>query len=73
MEGTTIRYRLEVDGAMLYEEYKSVEAALAGAKVYFAKDKNMEYADVIKYIVQDMGIRIRNKDYEPESQATKEQ
>lgn len=65
MEGKTV-YRLEIDGVMYYEEYKTPDKALEGARMYFAKDHSLQHADVLKYIVLPIGLGINNKDYEDE-------
>jgi hypothetical protein len=57
-------YKLQLDGIVYYEEYDTVEKAMEGARIYFAKDHSLQRAVVVKYTTDNVGIEMINKDYE---------
>ena len=57
-------YKLQIDGVTYYEEYTTVEKAMEGARVHFAKDHGLKKADIIKYTTDMVGVTMLNKDYE---------
>lgn len=57
-------YKLQIDGVTYYEEYDTVEKAMEGARIYFAKDHSLQRAVVVKYTTDHVGIEMINKDYE---------
>lgn len=59
-----IVYKLQIDGVTYYEEYPTVEKAMEGARIYFAKDHSLQRAVVVKYTTDYVGVEIINKDYE---------
>lgn len=59
-----IVYKLNIDGVTYYEEYPTVEKAMEGARVHFAKDHSLRKADIIKYTTDVVGVTMLNKDYE---------
>lgn len=63
MEKKTV-YKLKIDGVVYYEEYPSVDKAMEGARIYFAKDHTIKRAVILKYTTDHVGIEMINKDYE---------
>lgn len=61
-------YKLQIDGVTYYEEYPTVEKAMEGARVHFAKDHSLQRAVVVKYTTDHVGVEMINKDYEKEVQ-----
>ena len=59
-------YKLQIDGTTYYEEYPTVEKAMEGARVHFAKDHSLYRAVVVKYTTDHVGVEMINKDYEKE-------
>lgn len=59
-----IVYKLQIDGVTYYEEYPSVDKAMEGARIHFAKDHSLKKADIIKYTTDMVGVTMLNKDYE---------
>lgn len=57
-------YKLQLDGIVYYEEYDTVEKAMAGARIYFAKDHTIKRAVILNYTTDHVGIEMINKDYE---------
>lgn len=59
-----IVYKLKIDGVTYYEEYPTVEKAMEGARIHFAKDHTIKRAVILKYTTDHVGIEMINKDYE---------
>lgn len=57
-------YKLKIDEVVYYEEYPTVEKAMEGARLHFAKDHSLRKADIIKYTTDVVGVTMLNKDYE---------
>lgn len=55
------KYRVKMDGAMLYEEFDTSEQAMEAASIYFAMDARNQKAEIIKYTAYSVGLVMRNK------------
>lgn len=60
-------YKLQLDGIVYYEEYDTVEKAMEGARIYFAKDHTIKRAVILKYTTDHVGIEMINKDFEEDA------
>lgn len=59
-----IKYKINIDGIVYYEEFDTVDEAIKMIKLYFADNHSLHHADVLKYTVKNVGIRVNNKNFE---------
>ncbi len=59
----SVVYKIEFDGTPFAEEYKSVEEAMAAAKVYFTKDHSLHTAEFFIMMKHPVQMKMINKDF----------
>lgn len=55
-----VKYRVRMDGVMLYEESSTAQEAMDVAALYFKKDPSFQRAEIIKYKASSVGIVMKN-------------
>ena len=57
-------YKIKINDVVYYEEHETPDEAIKTAEMYFSQDHSLKEADILKYTVDNVGITVRNRNYE---------